>query len=111
MSEIKVRVKNRKTGKEITFGEEYLPVVFPYGLGPTHSTIEEELYKINVAEKFNADMVKDNTIGRKEHLELLKKVRERTTLCVGASATITAANVAFSREEKPRTNPTEEDFY
>ena len=73
MSKIKINLKNRKTGKEIIFGDEYLPVVFPYGLGPNHSTIEEELCKINIARNFKADMVKDNTIGRKEWHELIKR--------------------------------------
>ena len=56
-------------------------------------------------------MVKDNTIGRREWSELIKRVRDQTDLCVGASATITAANIAYSREGKARKNPTEEDFY
>lgn len=111
MSRIKINVKNRKTGKETIFGDEYLPVVFPYGLGPTTSTVDEELNKINIAEKFNADMVKDNTIGRKEWLELIRRVREKTDLCVAGSATITAANMVFCREDQPRANPTEQDFY
>jgi phosphomethylpyrimidine synthase len=111
MSEIKVAVLNRKTGNEVLFGGEHLPVVFPYGLGPTYSTIEEELGKISTAKILRADMVKDNTIGRKEWAELIKSVRRETDLCVGASATITAANIAFSREGKARANPREEDFY
>jgi phosphomethylpyrimidine synthase len=111
MSKIKIALKNRKRNEEMVIGGERLPVVFPYGLGPSHSTIEEELHKINIAKNFKADMVKDNTIGRKEWYELIKRVRDHTDLCVGASATITAANIAYSREEKYRINPVEEDFY
>ena len=111
MSKIKVALKNKKTGKETIIGDDYLAVVAPYGLSPTHSSIEEELYKIDIAETFKADMVKDNTIGRREWFELIKRVRDHTDLCVGASVTITAANIAYSRNEKHRENPKEGDFY
>lgn len=111
MSKIKVNIKNRRIGKEVLVGGSYLPVVFPYGLSPTHSNIDIELKKIEIAETMGADMVKDNTIGRIEWEKLIYKVSKSTNLCVGASATIVAANIASSRKNMCYETPTKEDFY
>jgi phosphomethylpyrimidine synthase len=98
MSKIKVKIKNKRNGRELLIGNNYLPVVFPYGLSPQASTVDDEIKKIQIAESMGADMIKDNTIGRKEWFDLLKKAAESTDLCIGASATIAAANMAFERE-------------
>lgn len=92
------------------FGDDYLPLVFPYGLSPSSSNIDEEIKKIQLAESLGADMVKDNTIGRKEWEKLFERVSEETNLCVGASATITAANMASDRTGEC-SNPTEDEYY
>ena len=56
MSKIKVRIKNRRTGQECLCGGSNLIVVFPYGLSPLASSIEEELKKVRLAERLGVDV-------------------------------------------------------
>jgi len=101
MSQIKIRIKNRRTGQECLCGGEELVVVFPYGLSPLASSIEEELQKVRLAEKLGVDMVKDNSVGRKEWFRLLRTVADEINLPIGASATLAAANLAVDAGKNP----------
>lgn len=101
MSRIKMVIKNRRSGKECLCGGEELVVVFPYGLSPLASSIEEELQKVRLAERFGVDMVKDNSVGRKEWFRLLKTVADEIDLPIGASATLAAANLAVDAGKNP----------
>jgi phosphomethylpyrimidine synthase len=101
MSQVKVRIKNRRTGQECLCGGEEVVVVFPYGLSPLASSIEEELQKVRLAEKLGVDMVKDNSVGRKEWFRLLRTVADEIDLPIGASATLAAANLAVDAGKNP----------
>jgi len=101
MSQIKMRIENRRSGKECLCGGEELVVVFPYGLSPLASSIEEELRKVRLAERLGVDMVKDNSVGRKEWFRLLQVVADEIDLPIGASATLAAANLAVDAGKKP----------
>jgi len=110
MSQIEVKIKNRRSGKECLCGGKELVVVFPYGLSPLTSSIEEELKKVRLAKKLGVDMVKDNSVGRREWFRLLQLVSEEIDLPIGASATLAAANLAVDSGKRP-TDLTEELFF
>jgi phosphomethylpyrimidine synthase len=110
MSTIKVRIKNRRTGQECLCGGEELMVVFPYGLSPLASSIEEELKKVRLAEKLGVEMVKDNSVGHKEWFKLLRLVSQEIDLPLGASATLAAANLMVEIGKYP-TDVTREFFF
>lgn len=110
MSRIKMVIRNRRNGKECLCGGEDLVVVFPYGLSPLASSIEEELQKVRLAEKLGVDMVKDNSVGRREWYELLKRVSQEVNLPIGASATLAAANLSVDSGGTPA-EVTEPMFY
>jgi len=95
MSRVKIGIKNRRNGKECLCGGQELVVVFPYGLSPLASSIEEELKKVRLAEKLGVEMIKDNSVGRKEWFKLMQLVSEEVDLPLGASATLAAANLAI----------------
>ena len=101
MSQIRMIIKNRRSGEECLCGGEELVVVFPYGLSPLASSIEEELQKVRLAEKLGVDMVKDNSVGRREWFKLLKYVAQEINLPIGASATLAAANLAVDAGNRP----------
>jgi len=101
MSRIKVSIKNRRTGQECLCGGQELVVVFPYGLSPFASSNEEELKKVRLAERLGVDMIKDNSVGRKEWFRLLKSVSEEINLPLGASATLAAGNLAIEAGKRP----------
>lgn len=110
MSQIRMIIKNRRSGKECLCGGEELVVVFPYGLSSLASSIEEELQKVRLAEKLGVDMVKDNSVGRREWYKLLKHVAQEVDLPIAASATLAAANLAVEAGNRP-TEVTESLFY
>lgn len=110
MSKIKVNIKKRRTGTEILCGGDHLLVVYPYGLSSRASSIQEELEKVNLAIKLQADIVKDNSVGHKDWIELLKRVSEETSVPVGASATLAAGNMAVAEGKQP-IDVTEKSFY
>ena len=110
MSQIKTTIRNRRNGKECLCGGEDLIVVFPYGLSPLASSIEEELQKVRLAERLGVDMVKDNSVGRREWQELLKRVSQEINLPIGASATLAAANLSVDSGGTP-VEVTEHQFY
>jgi phosphomethylpyrimidine synthase len=101
MSRIKVSIKNRRTGQECLCGGRELVAVFPYGLSPLASSNEEELKKVRLAERLGVDMIKDNSVGRKEWFRLLKSVSEEINLPLGASATLAAGNLAIEAGKRP----------
>lgn len=101
MSQIRMIIKSRRSGKECLCGGEELVVVFPYGLSPLASSIEEELQKVRLAERLGLDMVKDNSVGRKEWFRLLQTVADEIDLPIGASATLAAANLAVDAGKNP----------
>jgi phosphomethylpyrimidine synthase len=101
MSQVKMIIKNRRSGKKCLCGDEELVVVFPYGLSPLASSIEEELQKVRLAERLGIDMVKDNSVGRKEWFRLLQTVAGEIDLPIGASATLAAANLAVDAGKNP----------
>lgn len=110
MSRVKVRIKNRRTGRECLCGGQELVVVFPYGLSPLASSVEEELKKVRLAERLGVDIVKDNSVGHKEWFELLQLVSREVDLPLGASATLAAANLAVETGKYP-TEVTREMFF
>ena len=101
MSQIRMIIKNRRSGKECLCGGEKLVVVFPYGLSPLASSIDEELKKVRLAERLGVEMVKDNSVGRKEWFRLLQTVADEIDLPISASATLAAANLAVDAGKKP----------
>ena len=101
MSQIKMTIRNRRNGRECLCGGEELVVVFPYGLSPLASSVEEELQKVRLAEKLGVDMVKDNSVGRREWYELLSRVSREIDLPIGASAMLAAANLAVDSGSRP----------
>ena len=101
MSKVKIMIRNRRTGQECLCGGQELVVVFPYGLSPLASDIEEELKKVRLAERLGVNMVKDNSVGRKEWFRLLQLVSEEIDLPLGASATLAAANLAVETGKHP----------
>lgn len=110
MSKIKIGIKNRRSGQECLCGGQELVVVFPYGLSPFASSIEEEQKKVRLAENLGVNMVKDNSVGRREWFKLLQLVSEETRLPIGASATLAAANLAVEKGKQP-IDVTEELFF
>jgi len=103
-------IKNRRSGRECLCGGKELVVVFPYGLSPLASNIENELQKVRLAEKLGVDMVKDNSVGRKEWFKLMRQVAEEIDLPLGASAALAAANLAVDQKKRP-TDVTKDLFY
>ena len=101
MSQIRMIIKNRRSGKECLCGGEELVVIFPYGLSPLASSIDEELKKARLAERLGVEMVKDNSVGRKEWFRLLQTVADEIDLPIGASATLAAANLAVDAGKNP----------
>lgn len=110
MSQLQMMITNRRSGKTCLCGGEDLVVVFPYGLSPLASNPEEELGKVRLAEKLGVDMVKDNSVGRKEWFSLLRMVSQEVDLPIGASATLAAANLVVETGHRP-VDVTESDFY
>ena len=110
MSKIKTVIKNRRNGKEIVCGGSELIVVFPYGLSSAASSVGEELEKVKLAEKLGVNIVKDNSVGRKEWFSLLEQVSKETNLPIGASATLAAGNLAMEAGKSP-TDLSEELFF
>ena len=110
MSKIKIKIKKRKTGKEIVCGGDHLLVVYPYGLSPVASSFEEEIKKVKVAIELGAKIVKDNSVGHKDWYKLLKHVSETTDVPVGASATLAAGNLSVEMGKDP-TKVTKDLFY